>query len=100
MGENRFQALFEEMERRGFQIQTREMRGGKLFVRAEAPSPDDYDAIWDRIRKMDPDMRELQPVISVKDGTDLRQERPSGVSDEQRQKASKHVRQSGDRGSE
>ncbi len=94
----KFQPLLTEIEGRGVQIQMLGLRGRTLFLRAEVPTPDDYDAVWDRIRELDPDLRELEPVITVREGADFRQERPSAHTVRPTGPSDK-VRKQGDRGS-
>jgi hypothetical protein len=92
----KFQPLAEEIQRRGGRVEMLELRAHKLFLRAEAASPDDYDAIWDRIRDLDPDLRELEPVITIREGASLRPERPTGKPEKARAANEGH-RGAGDR---
>jgi hypothetical protein len=73
-----------------------EVRADKLFLRAEAQSPEDDDAIWDRIRELDPGMKELEAGITIRDGGTLRQERPMGQPEHARAANEGH-RGAGDR---
>ena len=53
------------MHARGVQVKTIEMQGSKLLLRAEAPSADVKNAIWDEIKKVDPSYSDLTADISV-----------------------------------
>jgi len=53
------------MHSRGVQVRTIEMQGAKLLIKAEAPSADVKNAIWDEIKKVDPSYADLTADISV-----------------------------------
>jgi nucleoid-associated protein YgaU len=53
------------MHARGVQVKTIEMQGSKLLLRAEAPSADVKNAVWDEIKKVDPSYADLTADISV-----------------------------------
>jgi nucleoid-associated protein YgaU len=53
------------MHSRGVQVRTIEMQGAKLLIKAEAPSADVKNAIWDEIKKVDPSYSDLTADISV-----------------------------------
>jgi len=53
------------MHARGAQVRTIEMQGAKLLLRAEAPSADVKNAIWDEIKKVDPSYSDLTADITV-----------------------------------
>jgi nucleoid-associated protein YgaU len=53
------------MHARGVAIRTIEMQGTKLLLRAEAPSADVKNAVWDEIKKVDPTYADLSADISV-----------------------------------
>jgi nucleoid-associated protein YgaU len=53
------------MHARGVAIRTIEMQGAKLLLRAEAPSADVKNAVWDEIKKVDPTYADLSADISV-----------------------------------
>lgn len=100
--QRRFAPLREEIERRGGRIEVYEVKDRRLFLRAEMPTPDDFDAIWDLIKQMDPDLAELEPQITIREGASLRQERPSKEPAEQaepeKRPAGERVRRGGGRG--
>ena len=53
------------MHARGVQVKTIEMQGSKLLLRAEAPSADVKNAVWDEIKKVDPSYADLTADITV-----------------------------------
>ena len=53
------------MHARGVAIRTIEMQGAKLLLRAEAPSAEVKNAVWDEIKKVDPTYADLSADISV-----------------------------------
>src|SRR5436190_22219578 len=56
------------MHARGVQVRAIEMQGAKLLIRAEAPSADVKNAIWDEIKKVDPGFSDLNADITVAAG--------------------------------
>jgi nucleoid-associated protein YgaU len=56
------------MHARGAQVRTIEMQGAKLLIRAEAPSADVKNAIWDEIKRIDPGFSDLTADITVAAG--------------------------------
>jgi nucleoid-associated protein YgaU len=66
------------MHARGVAIRTIEMQGTKLLLRAEAPSADVKNAVWDEIKKVDPTYADLAADISVGAGAAAGQGGPAG----------------------
>jgi len=66
------------MHARGVAIRTIEMQGTKLLLRAEAPSADVKNAVWDEIKKVDPTYADLAADISVSAGAAAGQGGPAG----------------------
>jgi len=66
------------MHARGVAIRTIEMQGAKLLLRAEAPSADVKNAVWDEIKKVDPTYSDLAADISVSAGAAAGQGGPAG----------------------
>ena len=66
------------MHARGVAIRTIEMQGTKLLLRAEAPSADVKNAVWDEIKKVDPTYADLAADISVSAGAVAGQGGPAG----------------------
>ena len=63
---------------RGAQVRTIEMQGAKLLLKAEAPSADVKNAIWDEIKKVDPSYADLAADISVNPAAAAGQGGPAG----------------------
>ena len=66
------------MHSRGVAIRTIEMQGTKLLLRAEAPSAEVKNAVWDEIKKVDPTYSDLAADISVSAGAAAGQGGPAG----------------------
>ena len=66
------------MHARGVAIRTIEMQGTKLLLRAEAPSADVKNAVWDEIKKVDPTYADLAADITVSAGAAAGQGGPAG----------------------
>lgn len=66
------------MHARGVQVKTIEMQGSKLLLRAEAPSADVKNAIWDEIKKVDPSYADLSADITVNAAAGAGQGGPAG----------------------
>jgi nucleoid-associated protein YgaU len=67
------------MHSRGAQVRTIEMQGSKLLLKAEAPSADVKNAIWDAIKKVDPSYADLSADISVNPAAAAGQGGPAGT---------------------
>ena len=67
------------MHSRGAQVRTIEMQGAKLLLKAEAPSADVKNAIWDAIKKVDPSYADLSADISVNPAAAAGQGGPAGT---------------------
>jgi nucleoid-associated protein YgaU len=68
------------MHARGAQVRTVEMQGTKLLLRAEAPSADVKNAIWDAIKKVDPAYADLAADITVNPAAAAGQGGPAGTA--------------------
>jgi nucleoid-associated protein YgaU len=66
------------MHARGAQVKTIEMQGAKLLIKAEAPSADVKNAIWDEIKKVDPSYADLAADITVNPAAAAGQGGPAG----------------------
>lgn len=53
------------MHARGVRVRTIEMQGSKLLLRAEAPTDEVKNAIWDEIKRVDPRYGDLTADITV-----------------------------------
>jgi nucleoid-associated protein YgaU len=65
---HKYDSVVKLMHARGVQVRTIEMQGAKLLIRAEAPSADVKNAVWDQIKKVDPGYSDLTADISVAAG--------------------------------
>jgi nucleoid-associated protein YgaU len=68
------------MHSRGAQVRTIEMQGAKLLLKAEAPSADVKNAIWDAIKKVDPSYADLSADITVNPAAAAGQGGPAGTA--------------------
>ena len=62
---HKYDPVVRMMHARGVAIRTIEMQGAKLLLRAEAPSAEIKNAVWDEIKKVDPTYADLSADISV-----------------------------------
>jgi nucleoid-associated protein YgaU len=62
---HKYDPVVKAMHARGVQVRTIEMQGTKLLIRAEAPSAEVKNAIWDEIKKVDPSFADLSADITV-----------------------------------
>jgi len=75
---HKYDSVVRLMHARGAQVKTIEMQGAKLLLKAEAPSADVKNAIWDEIKKVDPSYADLAADISVNPSAAAGQGGPSG----------------------
>jgi nucleoid-associated protein YgaU len=61
----KYQAAFRSMEQQRVRLQNVNMEGDKLYVRAEAPSEDAKNKVWDQIKLIDPQYRDVTFDIIV-----------------------------------
>jgi nucleoid-associated protein YgaU len=66
------------MHARGVAIRTIEMQGTKLLLKAEAPSAEVKNAVWDEIKRVDPTYADLAADISVSAGAAAGKGGPAG----------------------
>ena len=76
---NKYDPVVRLMHARGAQVRTIEMQGAKLLLKAEAPSADVKNAIWDEIKKVDPSYADLSADISVNPAAAAGQGGPAGT---------------------
>ena len=76
---SKYDPVIRLMHARGAQVRTIEMQGAKLLLKAEAPSADVKNAIWDAIKKVDPSYADLAADISVNPSAAAGQGGPSGT---------------------
>ena len=65
---HKYDGVVKLMHAKGAQVQTIEMQGQKLLIRASAPSADVKNAIWTEIKRIDPTYSDLSADISVAPG--------------------------------
>jgi nucleoid-associated protein YgaU len=65
---------------RGATVRTVEMQGSKLLLRAEAPSEEVKNAIWDEIKRIDPGYGDLTADITVGKGAGAGQGGPGAAA--------------------
>ena len=75
---SKYDPVIRLMHSRGAQVRTIEMQGAKLLLKAEAPSADVKNAIWDEIKKVDPSYADLTADISVNPAAAAGQGGPAG----------------------
>lgn len=61
----KYQAVINLIPQTGARLQNVHMEGGKLLIRAEAPSQDVKNRIWDQIKLVDPSFSDLTADITV-----------------------------------
>ena len=62
---HKYDPVVKLLHARGAQVRTIEMQGAKLLIKAEAPSADVKNAIWDEIKKVDASYSDLTADITV-----------------------------------
>ena len=75
---HKYDPVIRLMHARGVQVRTIEMQGAKLLLKAEAPSADVKNAVWDEIKKVDPSYADLTADISVNAAAAKGQGGPAG----------------------
>ena len=75
---HKYDPVIRLMHARGVQVRTIEMQGAKLLLKAEAPSADVKNAVWDEIKKVDPSYADLTADISVNAAAAAGQGGPAG----------------------
>jgi nucleoid-associated protein YgaU len=66
---NKYQPVADYMSRHGFQIQNFHIENGKAVLNASAPTEYLKNKVWDEIKKVDPQFRDLQHNLTVGSGT-------------------------------
>jgi nucleoid-associated protein YgaU len=62
---NKYQPVADFMSRSGFQIQHFHVEGGKVVLKASAPTEYLKNRAWEEIKKVDPNFADLQHEITV-----------------------------------
>ena len=76
---HKYDPVIRLMHARGAQVRSVEMQGTKLLLKAEAPSADVKNAIWDEIKRVDPSYADLTADISVNPAAAAGQGGPAGA---------------------
>jgi nucleoid-associated protein YgaU len=66
---NKYDTVIRLMHARGVRVRTVEMQGGKLLLRADAPSEDVKNEVWSEIKRIDAGYLDLTADITVSAGT-------------------------------
>ncbi len=61
----KYQSVINAMGQHGAHLQNLNMEGDKLFMRAEAPSQEAKNRVWDQIKMVDPSYADLTADISI-----------------------------------
>lgn len=61
----KYQSVLNFIQEQNVQLQNVNMEGGKLFIRASAPSQDVKNRIWDQIKLVDPNFSDLVADIQA-----------------------------------
>src|SRR5579862_6247972 len=61
----KYQSVQNAMAQQQVRLQNLNMQGEKLFMRAEAPSQDAKNRVWDEIKRIDPSYSDLIADITV-----------------------------------
>jgi nucleoid-associated protein YgaU len=64
----KYQAVLDSMYQQKVQVKSVQVQNGKLAIRAEAPSADVKNKIWDQIKRVDATYSDLNADISVAAG--------------------------------
>jgi len=76
----KYQSVQNAMAQHQIRLQNLNMQGDKLFMRAEAPSQDAKNRIWDQIKLVDPSYPDLVAEITVTESAQPPQARTAGAS--------------------
>jgi nucleoid-associated protein YgaU len=66
---NKYQPVADFMSRNGFQVQHFHVENAKVVLTASAPTEYLKNRVWDEIKKVDPNLADLQHNITVGSGT-------------------------------
>jgi nucleoid-associated protein YgaU len=66
---NKYQPVADFMSRNGFQVQHFHVENAKVVLAASAPTEYLKNRVWDEIKKVDPNLADLQHNITVGSGT-------------------------------
>ena len=76
----KYQSVQNAMAQYQVRLQNLNMQGDKLFMRAEAPSQDAKDKVWDQIKLVDPSYSDLIADITVNESAQGARTQTAGAS--------------------
>src|SRR5215469_7354626 len=92
----KYQSVQNAMAQHQVRIQNLNMQGDKLFMRAEAPSPEAKNRIWDQIKMVDPSYSDLIADITVSESSQPLRTQTAGASMSGGQSSRTYTVQAGD----
>jgi nucleoid-associated protein YgaU len=92
----KYQSVQNAMSQYQVRLQNLNLQGDKLFMRAEAPSQDAKNRIWDQIKMVDPSYSDLIADITVSESAQAPRTQTAGASAIGGQSGRAYTVQSGD----
>src|SRR5690349_6442752 len=92
----KYQSVQNAMGQYQVRLQNLNMQGDKLFMRAEAPSQDAKNKVWDQIKLVDPSYSDLIADITVSESAQAPQTQTAGASVGGGQSSRNYTVQAGD----
>jgi nucleoid-associated protein YgaU len=92
----KYQPVQNAMAQYQVRLQNLNMQGDKLFMRAEAPSQDAKNRVWDEIKLVDPSFSDLIADITVNESTQAPRAQSAGASVSGGQSTRSYTVKSGD----
>jgi nucleoid-associated protein YgaU len=92
----KYQSVQNAMSQYGVRLQNLNMQGDKLFMRAEAPSQDAKNKIWNQIKMVDSSYSDLTADITVNESAQAPRTQTAGASVSGGQSTRTYTVQSGD----
>ena len=92
----KYQSVQNAMAQQQVRVQNLNMQGDKLLIRAEAPSEDAKNKVWDQIKMVDPTYSDLIADISVSESAQQPRTQSAGASVSGGQSARTYTVKSGD----
>jgi nucleoid-associated protein YgaU len=92
----KYQSVVNAMAQNEVRLQNLNMQGDKLFMRAEAPSQDAKNKVWDQIKMIDSSYSDLVADITVSETAQAPRTQSAGASVSGGQSSRTYTVQSGD----
>jgi len=92
----KYQSVQNAMGQHQVRLQNLNMQGDKLFMRAEAPSEEAKNRIWDQIKMVDPSFSDLTADITVNQSAEAPRTQTAGASASGGQSSRTYTVQPGD----